>query len=115
MLGYIDFRRSILRGAVPEFTCLVGRWCRRFTTPTAIRDACDESISGHAEKIEADVDEAMKLYGVIATWTTRSLALHIQAVLQGALILAKAKAAWRSSSRASNCAAMSNFCSTANA
>ena len=92
VLGYIDFRRSILRGAVPEFTCLVGTMVQEvYDTNPAIRDACDASISGHAEKIEADVDEAMKLYGVIATWTAKSLALHTQAVLQGAFILAKAK------------------------
>jgi TetR/AcrR family transcriptional repressor of nem operon len=33
----------------------------------------------------------MKLYRVRATWTADSLALHTQAVLQGAFILAKAK------------------------
>jgi TetR/AcrR family transcriptional repressor of nem operon len=29
VLGYIDFRKSILKGEVAEFTCLVGRWCRK--------------------------------------------------------------------------------------
>jgi TetR/AcrR family transcriptional regulator, transcriptional repressor for nem operon len=58
----------------------------------AIRAACDASISGHAAKVEADIVEAMRLYGIRAKWTAKSLALHTQAVLQGAFILAKAKA-----------------------
>jgi TetR/AcrR family transcriptional regulator, transcriptional repressor for nem operon len=33
----------------------------------------------------------MKRHGIRARWTARSLALHTQAVLQGAFILAKAK------------------------
>jgi len=57
----------------------------------AIRDACDASISGHAAKVEADIAETMKLYRIRAKWTAKSLALHTQAVLQGAFILAKAK------------------------
>lgn len=92
VLGYIDFRRSILEGAVPEFTCLVGTMVQEiYDTNPAIRDACDASISGHAQTIEADIAEAMALHGVRDGWTAKSLALHTQAVLQGAFILAKAK------------------------
>ncbi len=92
VLGYIDFRRSILRGKLPEFTCLVGTMVQEiYDTHLAIRDACDNSISSHAAKIEADVAEAIKLHKIRATWTPESLALHTQAVLQGAFILAKAK------------------------
>jgi TetR/AcrR family transcriptional repressor of nem operon len=92
VLGYIEFRRSILTGTVPEFTCLVGTMVQEvYDTNPAIRDACDASISGHAEKIEADIAEAMKLHRIRARWTANSLALHTQAVLQGAFILAKAK------------------------
>lgn len=92
VLGYIDFRRSILNGEVSEFTCLVGTMVQEvYDTNPAIREACDNSISGHAVKIEADIAEAMTLRDVTATWTAESLALHTQAVLQGAFILAKAK------------------------
>jgi TetR/AcrR family transcriptional repressor of nem operon len=77
---------------VPEFTCLVGTMVQEiYDTNPAIRDACEASIGGHAEKIEADIAEAMKLHGIRAKWTAKSLALHTQAVLQGAFILAKAK------------------------
>src|ERR1700731_2896438 len=92
VLGYIDFRKSILKGDVHEFTCLVGTMVQEvYVSNPAIRDACDASISGHAAKVEADIAEAMKLYGIRAKWTAKSLALHTQAVLQGAFILAKAK------------------------
>jgi TetR/AcrR family transcriptional regulator, transcriptional repressor for nem operon len=92
VLGYVDFRRALLDGPVPDFTCLVGTMVQEiYATNPAIRDACDDSISGHAQTLEADITEAMKLRGIRAKWTPKSLALHTQAVLQGAFILAKAK------------------------
>lgn len=93
VLGYIDFRKAILVGKVPEFTCLVGTMVQEvYESCPDIRDACDACISAHAAKVEADIAEAMELHGIRADWTARSLALHTQAVLQGAFILAKAKA-----------------------
>ena len=93
VLGYIDFRKAILAGKVPEFTCLVGTMVQEvYESCPEIRDACDACISAHAAKVEADIAEAMVLHGIRADWTARSLALHTQAVLQGAFILAKAKA-----------------------
>lgn len=92
VLGYIDFRKSILQGTLPEFTCLVGTMVQEtFDTAPAIRDACERSISGHAATLAIDIAEAMKLHNIQADWTAESLALHTQAVLQGAFILAKAK------------------------
>ena len=92
VLGYIAFRKSILRGEVAKFTCLVGTMVQEvYESNPAIRAACDASISGHVAKVEADIAEAMRRYGIRAKWTAESLALHTQAVLQGAFILAKAK------------------------
>jgi TetR/AcrR family transcriptional repressor of nem operon len=92
VLGYLEFRRQLLTGEVAEFTCLVGTMVQEtFESSPAIRAACDASISGHAAKIEADIGEAMRQRGLRAEWTARSLAMHTQAVLQGAFILAKAK------------------------
>jgi TetR/AcrR family transcriptional regulator, transcriptional repressor for nem operon len=91
ILGYIDFRKAILRGAVPEFTCLVGTMVQEaYETHPAIRDACERSLSGHAAKLELDIAEAMRQHKIKTDWTARSLALHMQAVLQGSFILAKA-------------------------
>jgi TetR/AcrR family transcriptional repressor of nem operon len=92
VLGYLDFRKQLLTGDVAEFTCLVGTMVQEtFESSPKIRAACEASISGHAAKIETDIAEAMRQHGIRAQWTARSLALHTQAVLQGAFILAKAK------------------------
>lgn len=92
VLGYLDFRKTLLRGAVAEFTCLVGTMVQElYGTHPDIRRACDASIGGHAAKVESDIAEAMKRYHIRARWTAESLALHTQAVLQGAFILAKAR------------------------
>jgi TetR/AcrR family transcriptional repressor of nem operon len=92
VLGYIDFRKSILTGQVPEFTCLVGTMVQEtYDTCPEIRAACDASISAHAALVAADIEAAMTRYKIRAEWTAESLALHTQAVLQGAFILAKAK------------------------
>jgi TetR/AcrR family transcriptional repressor of nem operon len=92
LLGYIAFRKSLLKGAVPEFTCLVGTMVQEtYGSHPAIRDACARSIAGHVEKIEADIREAIEKNGIDPNWTAASLALYTQAVLQGAFILAKAK------------------------
>jgi TetR/AcrR family transcriptional repressor of nem operon len=92
VLGYIDFRKAILQGEIPEFTCFAGTMVQEtYETHPAIRAAVNRSISGHAAKVEADIADAMRLRGIRADWTAESLALHTQAVLQGAFILAKAK------------------------
>lgn len=92
VLGYLDFRKALLKGSVPEFTCLVGTMVQEiYQTSPAIRRACDASISGHAATLEADIAAAKKQHGIKAAWTPASLALHTQAVLQGAFVLAKAK------------------------
>lgn len=91
VLGYVAFRKALLQGGVPEFTCLVGTMVQETyeTTPT-IREACARSITGHAATLEADIEAAMRERDMAPDWTAKSLALHTQAVLQGAFILAKA-------------------------
>jgi TetR/AcrR family transcriptional repressor of nem operon len=106
VLGYIAFRRSILQGALPEFTCLVGTMAQEtHQSSRAIADACGRAMSHHAERIEADIAEAMRRRGLDPSgtdtgWSAASLALHTQCILQGAFILAKARngpeAAWDS-------------------
>lgn len=92
LLGYLDFRKALLKGEVAEFTCLAGTLVQEtYATHPAIREACDASISDQAATLEADIAEAMKLYGVRGSGSARSLALYTCAVLQGAFILAKAK------------------------
>jgi TetR/AcrR family transcriptional repressor of nem operon len=92
LLGYIDFRKAILRGDLPQFTCLLGTMVQEaYATHPPIREACDAGISGHAASLEADITDAMSKYKISADWSAASLALYTQAVIQGAFILAKAK------------------------
>ena len=100
LLAYVDFRKAILQGELPEFTCLAGTMVQEiYETHPAIREACDKSISEHAATLESDIAEAMRKYGpnsgpksdIDAQWSAKSLALYTQAVIQGAFILAKAK------------------------
>lgn len=91
VLGYVEFRKSIIEGDLPEFTCLVGTMTQEvYGSHPAIRDACAASIFGHARSLEPDIAEAMQTRRIEAHWTPASLARHTQAVLQGAFILAKA-------------------------
>ena len=92
VLAYLDFRKELLRGEPADFTCLAGTLVQEtFKSNPTIRDACRASIAGHAATLEADIADAMRQRGIHADWTAESLALHTQAVLQGAFILAKAK------------------------
>jgi TetR/AcrR family transcriptional repressor of nem operon len=91
LLAYVDFRKALLKGELPEFTCLVGTMVQEvYETHPALREACEASIWGHAATLEPDIAEAIRMYGVHGNWTARSLALHTQAVIQGSFILAKA-------------------------
>lgn len=92
VVGYLEFRKALLQGSVAEFTCLVGTMLQEtYDTSPAIRDACDRSISAHAGRLEADIRQTLESRGLTPDWTPASLALHTQAVLQGAFILAKAR------------------------
>jgi TetR/AcrR family transcriptional repressor of nem operon len=91
LLGYIRFRKEILKGDLPEFTCLVGTMVQEvYSSHPEIKEACFHSIRQHAETLEVDIAEAKKVHAPKAKWSVRGLALHTQAVLQGSFILAKA-------------------------
>jgi TetR/AcrR family transcriptional repressor of nem operon len=92
VLGYVDLRIAILRGDLPAFTCLLGTMVQEtYSEHPAIREACERYIDEHAATVEVDIAAAMRTYRVKADWTAQSLALHTQAVIQGAFVLAKAK------------------------
>lgn len=92
VLGYVDFRAAILRGELPEFTCLLGTMVQEaYESHPAIREACDRHISEHAAEVAKDIAEAKRKHAPRAAWSPESLGLYTQAVIQGAFILAKAK------------------------
>ena len=92
LIAYIEFRKSMLTGELPEFTCFSGTIVQEaYQTHPEISAACERNIAAHAETLEADIRAAMRQHRVRGDWTPLSLALHIQAVIQGGFILAKAK------------------------
>lgn len=92
LLGYIDFRIAMLRGELPEFTCLLGTMVQEaYATHPAIREACDRHISDHAAMVAKEIAEAKRRHAPRARWSAESLGLYTQAVIQGSFILAKAR------------------------
>jgi TetR/AcrR family transcriptional repressor of nem operon len=76
VLAYPDFRKSILRGEIAEFTCLVGTMTQEvYESSPAVRDACATSIFGHAATLESDIVAAMRARGVKGEWTAASLGI----------------------------------------
>src|SRR5271169_2933404 len=73
VLGYVDFRKAILQGELPEFTCLLGTMVQEaYHSHPAIRAACDRYISEHAERLEADIAEAKARHAPDSPWTPES-------------------------------------------
>lgn len=94
LIAYVEFRKAILTGDLPDFTCFVGTIIQEaYRTHPDVSAACERNIDGHAKTLQADIREAMREHGIRGPWTPESLALHIQAVIQGGFILAKAKGA----------------------
>lgn len=92
LMGYVAFRRAILQGELPQFTCLLGTMVQEaYDTSPNIRAACDTHISDHAAMVAADIAAARAERAPDAGWSAESLGLFTQAVIQGAFVLAKAK------------------------
>ena len=90
VLGYIDLRIALIAGPAESFSCVAGTMVQEaFVSSDAIRAACNASIMGNAAALEADLAAAIAQSGASGV-TAASLARHIQAVIQGALVLAKA-------------------------
>jgi Transcriptional regulator len=91
LLAYVDFRAELVRGDLPEWTCLLGTLVQEtFATHPALRRFCGEGIEAHAQTLVPTIEAARKQYAPDAEWSAEGLARHTQAVLQGAFVLAKA-------------------------
>lgn len=91
VLGYIDLRIALLAGPAEQFSCVAGTMVQEaFRTSEAIRAACHDSIMGNARALEADLAAAIEQCGAKGV-TATGLARHVQAVIQGAFVLAKAE------------------------
>jgi TetR/AcrR family transcriptional repressor of nem operon len=92
LLGYVDFRSSILSGQLSAYTCLLGTLVQEtYATHPNLRAACDHAFASHIAHLTRDIRAAKKLYAPSATWTAESVGNYIQAVIQGSFIFAKSK------------------------
>jgi TetR/AcrR family transcriptional repressor of nem operon len=92
LLGYLDFRKELLSGDVAEYTCFGGTVIQEvYATHPELRDACGKSFAENAAWLAPIVTAAMRKHRIKSDWTAKSLAIHVNAVLQGAFILAKAE------------------------
>jgi TetR/AcrR family transcriptional regulator, transcriptional repressor for nem operon len=93
LLAHIDFRAAMMNGPAEDFTCFVGTMVQEsFASSDVLRRASDASITAYAERLAEDIEAAIANYRIGDRIDALSLAYHVQAVLQGAFILAKAKA-----------------------
>ena len=82
----------MLDGPAEDFTCFVGTMVQEaYNSSDPIRAACDASITAYARRLAEDIQAAIDQHGIGYGVTALGLAYHIQAVLQGAFILAKSK------------------------
>lgn len=92
LMGHIEFRLSMLDGPAEDFTCFVGTMVQEaYNSSDPIRAACDASITAYATRLAEDIEAAIDTYGIGHGVDALDLAYYIQAVLQGAFIMAKAK------------------------
>jgi TetR/AcrR family transcriptional regulator, transcriptional repressor for nem operon len=91
LLAYLDFRTALVRGELPEFTCLLGTLVQEtFASHPALQAACGAGIQAHARTLIPTIEAARAAHAPDADWSAGSLARHTQAVLQGGFVLAKA-------------------------
>lgn len=92
LLAYCELRKAMLAGDTAEWSCFAGTVIQEtYATNPALSHACARSIAGHAASLARIIEAAMQVYGAPPGCTAASLGRHMQAVIQGAFILAKAE------------------------
>jgi TetR/AcrR family transcriptional repressor of nem operon len=90
LLGYVKFRRQLIAGDSWEYSCYAGTTIQEtHETHPDIRDACAESIRAHLAMLRGMIEQALVEYPV-AKLRPETLATHMQAVIQGGFVMAKA-------------------------
>jgi len=90
VLAYLELRKTLARGTAAEYSCVAGTTVQEVhaSHPT-IREAGLATILGGAAHVERHLDEALTAHPVPGV-TAHELALQVQAVIQGGIVLAKA-------------------------
>lgn len=90
--GYVDFVIQISKDPSVQNGCLLGTFAQELSdTHPEIRSLCAQHFGLWTEAFKRDLDAAKAKYAQRATLDTQGLAEHFIAVLEGSLILAKAK------------------------
>jgi TetR/AcrR family transcriptional repressor of nem operon len=92
VFGFVDFRDALIRGTIPEFTCLIGTTIQEtYATHPDLRAIGDQGLSAHIAVLARDLEAARQRYTPSAAWNPESVATFMEAVLQGGFIFAKSK------------------------
>jgi TetR/AcrR family transcriptional repressor of nem operon len=92
VFGFVDFLTEMSRNPVAAKGCLLGTFVQELAaTHPEIRSVCASCFDEQANRLEQDLEEAKVRYAPAASWEARGLAEHLIAVMQGAIILAKAQ------------------------
>lgn len=92
VFGYVDFLIEMSRSPEAANGCILGTFSQELAdTHPGVRSVCANCFKDWAEDLEKDLRAAKAKYAPKATWTAHGLAEHLIAVLEGAIILAKAK------------------------
>jgi TetR/AcrR family transcriptional repressor of nem operon len=92
VLAWADFATAQSRDPRVLRGCLLGTFSQELAvTHEGIQKACQAKFEGWAESIQKDLDLAVEIHKPSGPIDTKSLAEHLVAVLEGSIILAKAK------------------------
>ena len=91
LLAYVDLRVALLDGDLPDVTCLLGTVVQEtYETHPGLSAAAGAHIEAHAASIAEVARAAKARHAPDAMWDPDGLGRHVQAVVQGAFVLAKA-------------------------
>lgn len=92
VFGRVEFLIDLMGSTQAPSGCLLGTFVQELSaTHPKIRSVCASCFAEGSQSFTRDLEEAKARYAPQANWSAQSLAEHLTAVAQGAIILAKAK------------------------
>ncbi|WP_126976166.1 TetR/AcrR family transcriptional regulator [Frigidibacter oleivorans] len=92
VLGYLDMRKQIGQGEIADFSCVAGTTVQEIhASSPLIRSAAEDAVRAGAAHVEHNLELALAAQPVAGV-TAGSLALYVQTILQGSIVVAKALA-----------------------
>ena len=92
VFGRVDFLIDLSRNPQARKGCLLGTFVQELSaTHPAIRSVCATCFQDSARSFQQDLEAAKAKHAPRARWSSQGLAEHLTAIMQGAIILAKAK------------------------